>query len=127
MLYGPIYCVLVKELWVNASIKKIGQDVFEIDYDVFVFPIIITPPIIAKEIKCEDNGFFVEPFKRKNSFISNILRCIYANYEKPAGASTITLMEKTWHQLLVINFLLREKGMNLITFDDKHLLYFHKG
>lgn len=78
----------------NASIKKIGHDSCEMQSQVFGFPIIITPTLISKSIKCEDNGSYVNQFRSNNPFLFEILQRLYDKPEKPGSASYLTSKAK---------------------------------
>lgn len=123
MLHGPIYTNLVTELWLNASISKFGKDAKSIQFNVYDFPITIIPSLIAQTIKCEEKGSCIEQYRFNNVF-SNHLLLIYVNYNNLTSPATLIPITKVWHQLLVSNLRPREKQLETLTSDDKHVLHF---
>ncbi|KAI5448356.1 hypothetical protein KIW84_015688 [Lathyrus oleraceus] len=103
--------------------KGIRHDALGIQSNVFGIPNVITLSLIAKAINYEDNGVYVEQYIRSNPFLTIIPKWILTNLYKSANASFLSPMEKIWHQQLVSNLLLREKDMDLLTYDDSHLLF----
>ena len=68
MLHGPIYPLLVKEFWKNASAKFDGSSVSSI---IFGNSITITPATIAAAIGCTQIGTTVEGHRFNNPLIEN--------------------------------------------------------
>lgn len=108
----------------NAYIVKIDQGVSEIWSLILGFPITITSSLIAKEIKCEDNGIYVYQYRRSKTFVTKTLELLYANFNNLASAYTLTHLAKFWHKLLVENFIPREKDLYWLTLDDNQFLCF---
>ena len=93
MLHGPIYTNLVTWLWLNASVRKSGEDAKSIQSNVYGFPIIIIPPFIAQTIKCKEKCSCVEQYRFNNVF-SNHLLLIYVNYNKLTSLATLIPITK---------------------------------
>lgn len=72
-------------------------------------------------INCEEEGYCVEHY-RFNNVYSDHLCLIYANYDNLNRPATLLPIGKVLYQFLVSNLRPREKQLEALTLDDKHLL-----
>lgn len=121
MLYGPIYLVLVKELWANATVDDIIQDP-SIQYNVFGFPITVTTFVLAKAIKCNYNGAVHDSFSFDFLHLLHFLHKIFKDPSDTNHASNLFSEAYIWHQVLSSNFNLVVKYDDFVTSSDKILL-----
>lgn len=112
---------MVEEFWLNSSVGPSGHDAESIQSYVNDSPITITQSLIVKTIKCEEEGCCVEHY-RFNNVYSYQLHLIYANYDNLSSPTTLPPIRKVLYQLLVSNLRPREKQLETLTWDDKHLL-----
>ncbi|KAI5398766.1 hypothetical protein KIW84_064228 [Lathyrus oleraceus] len=63
-------------------------------------------------------------YSRTIPFIDDIPSKILANLNKIGSVSSLLPMVKMWNQQLVPNIQPREEDLDLITYDDKHFLFF---
>lgn len=88
ILHGSIYINLVKKLWLSASVGPFGNDAKSIHSYANNFPITITQSLIAKTIKCEEEGCCVEHYRFNNVYKDHI-RLIYVNYDNLSSPATL--------------------------------------
>ena len=121
MLHGPIYPLLVKEFWKNASAKFDGSSVSSI---VFGNPITITPATIAAVIGCTQTGVTVEGHRFNSPLIenANTIFDLFVWYQ-PTNLNNFQPIAKVWFELVLSNF--RPRGINLdtLTHDDRLLIH----
>ncbi|MCH85228.1 hypothetical protein A2U01_0006072 [Trifolium medium] len=113
---------VLHERTVDFDVAKIDA---EIRSSVLGSEIIVTPPLIAETIGCQDDGLSVIKFDRPDSpFITKFGTYLYDSYDRAGSASTLKPLMKKWHEVATSNILPRIGNMDLITLNEKHLLLF---
>lgn len=125
MLWSPIYPVLVKEFWVNASVNDIIRDP-SIQSNVFGFPITIITPVIAKSIKCDDNGVAPDFFSFNVPHLHHFLHKIFKDLSHTLHTSNIFSEAYIWHQGPYANFNPLIKYSDLVTLEDDNTKKIHR-
>lgn len=115
MLYGLTYPYLIKEFWVNAFVQELNLECVTFSF-VFVVPITITPTSTTNAIKCEDEGLTPNMLFWDSSFPHPL---IFDNMFDLSKVSNINSMASVWYQILISNFLPKNKNLDYLDIGEK--------